>query len=296
VDSYDSELVDYNPSDAGYTAVLAAGTTSGTAVSINNTTTVKGYVAAPSSSSSPHAPLASYGGSTTVQGVASPPSPNVDTAQVSRNPYIPQFDIQTPIQQTSIPTSLPTTTYALNLGTPGAPTPSVYYFSSNLNIASGETVNINGPVILRINGYLLANTGTFKVTSTGSVVVYLPYVVRSYANAGGFQNLTKDPKKMLFIGTSTTSPSTANQFYAPSSSSEFYGAIYLPNTTSTYGLEIRTGVDVYGALSAREITFYNEANLHYDTSLRYAAVTGVDQPYTVTDWRELSLTEQATMP
>lgn len=308
VDSYDSELPDSSDTDgdnyvaanAGYTAVLAAGTgsSSGTStlLSVGGSTIVKGYAAAVPSSTSPYAPRASYGSSVTVHGATSSVSPNIDTAQVSRSPYIPQFDIQTPIQQTSIPTSLPSTTYAMNLGTPGAPTPSVYYFSSSLNIASGETVNINGPVILRINGYLLANTGTFKVNSTGSVVVYFPYVVRSYSGAGGFQNLTKDPKKMLFINTSTTSPSTATYFVAPSSSPEFYGAIYMPNVTATLGLDIRTGNEIFGALSAREITFSSEANLHYDTSLRYATFSGVDQPYTVTTWSELAATEQATMP
>ena len=37
-------------------------------------------------------------------------------------------------------------------------------------------------------------------------------------------------------------------------------------------------------------------NVHYDTSLRNATFGGVDQPYTVTDWRELPIEEQATMP
>jgi hypothetical protein len=55
-------------------------------------------------------------------------------------------------------------------------------------------------------------------------------------------------------------------------------------------------VDIYGALSASEITFNSEANVHYDTSLRYATFGGVDQPWAVTSWRELPATEQATMP
>jgi hypothetical protein len=62
-------------------------------------------------------------------------------------------------------------------------------------------------------------------------------------------------------------------------------------------LEIRTGVVIYGALSANEITFNSEANVHYDTSLRYATFTGVDQPYAISQWRELTnASELATMP
>ena len=54
---------------------------------------------------------------------------------------------------------------------------------------------------------------------------------------------------------------------------------------------------IFGAVSATKITYSGaNMNVHYDTSLRYATFGGVDQPYSVTDWRELPVDEQATMP
>jgi hypothetical protein len=38
-------------------------------------------------------------------------------------------------------------------------------------------------------------------------------------------------------------------------------------------------------------------NVHYDTSLRYTTFGGVDQPYSITEWRELTdPAEQVTLP
>ena len=69
----------------------------------------------------------------------------------------------------------------------------------------------------------------------------------------------------------------------------------MPNCTST--LTIASGVTIYGALSAMNITFSSEATVHYDTSLRYATISGVDQPWAVAEWRELTdPAERAVLP
>ena len=78
---------------------------------------------------------------------------------------------------------------------------------------------------------------------------------------------------------------------------KFYGVIYAPNTTATLGLDIRSGMEIYGALLAQKITFSNEATLHYDTSLRYSTFGGIDSPFVISDWRELTnQAERATFP
>ena len=183
-------MTDPTTSNPGYSAVLAAAGTTNPAVTVTSTT-VHGYVAAPSASTSPYAPLWSYGGSAVLTGSAAV-STGIDLTRVSRSPYVPQFDIQTPAQQTSLPATLPAT---LNLGTPGASTPSVYYYGGNLSIGAGKTINITGPVILYIDGYLRCNTGTLNITSTGSAEIHFSYL-RVYAGSGGIINLTKDPKKI----------------------------------------------------------------------------------------------------
>jgi hypothetical protein len=77
-----------------------------------------------------------------------------------------------------------------------------------------------------------------------------------------------------------------------------HGVVYIPYSKSNNGFfNDNNNTQIYGAVSANNIT-YSGANLnvHYDTSLRYATFGGVDQPWTVTESRELPATEQATMP
>lgn len=188
----------------------------------------------------------------------------------------------------------------INLGTPGAVTPSRYYYNASLNIGTAYdilTLNINGPVILYINGNLLLRSGgTLQINGSGSAEIHADGVIRSYTGAAGFVNVTQIPKNMFLI--SDVSSTTAQQFFAPTpSTNDFYGLIYSPNTLATLGLDIRSGVVIYGAISSSEVTFNTEANLHYDTTLRYTALRGVDQPYAITEWRELTdSSELATMP
>jgi len=74
------------------------------------------------------------------------------------------------------------------------------------------------------------------------------------------------------------------------------GVIYMPNAY----LHIWNGgstQNIYGALSAANIYFNHSANLHYDTSLRTAVISGVDAPYQIMEWRELTdPTEKITLP
>lgn len=312
VDSYDSSLGTYASQTPGYSAVLAATGTSNPAVTVTSTT-VQGYVAAPPASSSPYAPMWNYGGSAVLTGsIAS----GVDLTRVSRSPSIPQFDI---LPSSGLATAfsvgnffkgtaIPAPTAAdmtLNLGTPGAAVPSVYHYDTGLQVKSGDssfykTININGPVILYINGYLRANTGgSFIINTNGSAEIHFATNFRCYSGCGGFINRTKDPKKLLLLGDgSTSSACYMYPFTDPSGlDNSFYGTIYLPNTTATDGLTIYTGVVIYGAISAKNITFDAEATVHYDTSLRYTVLSGVNSPYSITQWRELTdATELATMP
>ncbi len=285
----------------GYSAVVAAGSTSGTAVTLS-TTAVKGYLAAPSSSSSPYAPLYSSGGS--VKGPSSPASPNIDLTRISRSPSIPQFDT---LPSGGLATNWTTTpkgmalasTATLNLGTPGATTPSRYYYNGHLLIdgTTATTININGPVILYINGDLKIDGSTsnlITISSTGSAEIHIASGLKVNLAGNGFNNATLDPKKLTLI-CDTSASSTQNY---SDGSNQFYGVIYIPNTTNPNGLLINnTNVIVNGAISANKITYSGaNMNVHYDTSLRYATFGGVDQPYSVTDWRELPVDEQATMP
>lgn len=312
IDSYNADS-DPNAATLGASAVLAAGQTTGTAMSISSTN-IKGRLAAPASASSPYAPLVSVGASTRLTNaagaVAAPhaSATNVDLKRISRNPYIPTPDPEpTPLANAfsswnffygqALPTNAGGT---VNIGTPGATTPSVYYFNATLDIASSSSyemarLNINGPVKLYVNGNFYVRSGGMVVISpNASLEVHVDGAIRNYNGGYGFVNLTKDPKKLLL--TSDLATTTTQYFYAqavptllsPATTNPFYGTIYIPNTTATSGLQLYTGFILHGAISARKITFVSEATVHYDTSLRYSTAPGVDAPFILTNWRELT--------
>lgn len=307
VDSYDSVAGTYASqvnTSTNYSAVVAAGDTSGTAITLASTA-VKGYVAAPSSSTSPYAPLFSSGGS--VKSSTSPASPNIDLTRVSRSPYIPQFDTlpggagglaaNWANVHKGTPISL---SYTTNLGAPGDTTPSRYYYNGTLTVGTGSlnVLRINGPVILYINGDLnITNSGSIgrvEIANTGSAEIHLAGRFLSDAGGQGILSYNTDPKKLIIISDTT---STSTHYYSEGVN-PLYGVVYIPYSTSNTGYyNDNNSTQVYGAISANKIT-YSGANLnvHYDTSLRYATFGGVDQPFIVSEWRELPVTEQATMP
>ena len=286
VDSYDSTIGAYNVGgNIGYSAVLAATGTTNPAVTVTSTT-VNGYVAAPSATTSPFAPMWTSGGSAVLKGTSS--GSGVDLTRVSRSPNVPQFDIL------SVPnyTLLPDYSSGLTIGTPGATTPTYYYTTGSVILDTvGESITIVGPVVLNIQGTLRTRyntTNKITITSTGSAEIHVSNNLRLDSGSGGIDNQTLDPKKCVIFCTDTAGTENISFTTQP-----FYGVVYMPY----WDLTVDPGVVIYGAISAKNITFSNEANLHYDTSLRYATFTGVDQPWAVTEWRELTdPNERAVLP
>jgi hypothetical protein len=295
----------------GYTATLAAAGSTSPALTITSTT-VKGFLAATPASTSPFAPLATFGTSASLlnsDGTATSAdvtATNVDLSRISRSPYVPLPDtvpageLSTAFTNATLPRGLALSLSAnIYLGTPGATVPSRYYYNGDLTIGSGtvSTVTIVGPVILYINGDLqLTGSGAnfITVTPTGSAEIHVADSLMVDAASNGIDNRTsQDPKKLIII-CHTAAAST--QYYQDVGN--FFGTIYAPYTTNTTGLNMNnaSSTPVYGAISAAKVNFANSGTVHYDTSLRYTTFGGVDQPYTVTQWRELPQTEQATMP
>ncbi|RXK54831.1 hypothetical protein ESB00_02730 [Oleiharenicola lentus] len=309
VDSYDSTLGTYASqldTATNYSAVVAAGNTSGTAITLSSPT-IQGYVAAPAATTAPYAPLMALGTSVIVKGSSATPSPKVDKSRVSRSPYIPQFStlpggadgLANNWSNTPKGTALALAA-TINIGTPGAITPARYYYDGDLTIGNSTVTNlrINGPVILYIDGDLLltqsGSTGRIDITSRGSAEIHVAGTFRADAGSEGILNATTDPKSLIII---CDTDSNSMHYYSEGVN-PLYGVIYIPYSQSNNGyFNDNNNAQIYGAVSANNIT-YSGANLnvHYDTSLRYATFGGVDQPWTVTEWRELPATEQATMP
>ena len=302
VDSYNSNLATSYAAQVGtttnYSAVIAGGNASSTAVSIT-TVTVKGYVAAPSSTTPPYAPLWNYGAATVTGSAAT----GVDLTRVSRSPYIPQFDIQAVTGAGNLPAAAGAGTIlnqgAISLGTPGASTPSIYNITATYDGGtpytgldlwqSNHDLTIDGPVILNVSGLFRIRAGSITISNTGSLEIYFSGLLdignASFASAG-IDNNTNDPKKCLIASTNATN--TSGNHYLRTQR-PFIGVIYMPNA---YLHMQNSGFSnqLYGALSAKNIYFQHTANLHYDTSLRTAGRIGtfIDGPFLISEWRELT--------
>ncbi len=273
VDSYDS-TVSTAPATFGWSAIVAsesnltsARTATGTVQMTN--VNIKGYVA-----TLPGSAGVNYSTSATLYGPNSPANPKIDVSRETTNPYQPLFDVITP----SATTSLSGTTQTI--GTAGATTPTRYYYSGNYTLGNGETLTVNGPVVLVLSGTLaLSGTGQINVTSTGSLTIFLAGALT--LDGGGIVNATKQPRNVALFG--QTGNNLAWEF---GTTQTFYGVIYTPEASLTFN----NNVTVFGAVVAQSVTFANTGSptFHYDTSLTDIAFAGIDTPFAVANWRETS--------
>ncbi len=307
--------------NVGYSAVIAAAGSTSPSLTITGSATIQGFLAAKPASNSPYTPIAQYGTSAILKNsdgtVTSydPSYANVDLTRISRSPFVPQF-ATLPVSGSASPTSELGAAFSadnfqkglalasatnLYLGTPGSAVPSRYYLNGDLVIGGGtiNNVYIMGPVILFINGNFQitgATTNLLTIYPTGSAEIHIAGGLNVDTASSGIDNKTLDPKQLIIICDTT---SNTAQYYQDINKS-LYGVLYVPNTTySPNGLYFNHATStttIYGAVSANNVSFKNNAVVHYDTSLRYATFPGVDQPYTVTNWTELATTEAATMP
>ncbi len=296
----------------GSSAVLAGGNTTGTAVAISNTR-VRGYVAAPSTTTSPFAPLWSSGTAGIVtdkaKAVTPIPATKIDLTRVSRSPYIPQFDIQPVsadkwnlINVLSSPSEL-SGTNDLPRGSdlPSSDGKYYYYTNGSLYLDNNDTLNIKASVVIDIRptsnaDLYIQGSGKIVIANNPTACLEIHFGDELFVGSnsgGGIDNLTKDPKRCLLLGTSTYNSSSYHYYW---SNLPYYGVIYMPNA---YLHLWNSGYNepIFGALSARNIYFNHSVNLHYDTSLRTAVISGVDAPYEISEWRELSdASERVTLP
>ena len=275
----------------GAAATIASTSTGSTAIA-GGTGTIQGYLAAPSATLAPHAPTHSFSG--ILRGGAS--GSGIDLTRVSRSPFVPMPMVSPAIPQIGLNMMGVTLPPILNLGTPGSPVPTAFYFDLLVMQAGSLTeLNINGPVLLMIDRSLTINSGSIRINSTGSLTLYFGRNLRLEASGGGFVNrnpsaANPDPKNLFIVG-----GGLFNRFLyinnpplpAPSPPS-FTGVVYLPLHRDTISLTIAAGVTLRGALSAKRILFSGAANVSYDTSLRYAKIPWLEQIYQVTELRELT--------
>jgi hypothetical protein len=228
---------------------------------------IKGYVATLSTGPS-------YSTSATLYGPSSPANPKIDPSRISTSPYQPVFDVVTP----SAPN--PLGNGSQTIGTAGATTPTYYYYASNYALGNGQTLTVDGPVVLVISGYLWTyGTGNIHITNNGSLTIFLRGDLR--IDGGGVVNDTKLPKNFALLGQSGNN--MAMEFWT---TVPFYGVIYVPQASMTFS----NNNVYYGSIVAQSISFDSSSSptFHYDTSLRNVTFSGIDTPFAVSNWREVS--------
>lgn len=265
VDSYNSAAPDLDATALGYSAIVASGSTSTTAATVQLTNAqIKGYVATLSTGPS-------YSTSAKVIGPATPATTKIDSARLSTSPYQPLFD---EIAPGGTATLLPAGT--ATIGTAGAASPALYS-ATDLTLSGSDILTIDGPVTLNITGNLsISNTAKIVLTATGTLEIHLSGDL--LLNGNGIQNLTKLPKNLLIAAKADNVYDTLGM----STNTPFYGVIYTPNNSLT----ISNSQTIYGAIVAKSVTFTASPALHYDVSLRDTVFRGLDTPYAISNWRE----------
>jgi hypothetical protein len=326
VDSYNAALGTYPPSVAdlparGYSATVAGASNAGTALTVSGGT-VQGYLSVPAKTSPPYPLYANLAG--TLKGASA--GTGIDPTRLLRDPYIPQFDLSVwDINRSYRPNDIVfygTDHYVCIAAPTSHQNPSDTTYWKKNEILPMPTADIELPPAApyqNTNIYVIQDSPfnlTHKITIKGSVAlfiesdlqisaggnIYIPPMSDGYPyaraqiqfsgrlrvhSAGTIDNQTFDPKKLILVGSAMATPSN-HIFYSPT---KFYGAIYMPFATSTliFANPLGSGdPEVFGAVSAQKITFTSPAKLHYDTSLRTTTFPGIDIPFTVTDWRELT--------
>lgn len=129
---------------------------------------------------------------------------------------------------------------------------------NNLTVTSDHVLNLQA-------GTKLYVSGTFKVTGAAALNILGDveiYVDGDISIAGsGIVNVTQRPTNLLLYGTGTDS--SRQQKVTVSGDSDFYGAIYAPESD----ISVPGSAEVYGSMIGGDVKLTGDGDIHYDESL-----------------------------
>ena len=270
IKSYESH-VSLDPNNSAQTrkdeAIVSAPTVSG------NAATISGYVATTGSG-----PAWTSGGTVTRANSSRSPDPLCISTNASQINLAILSDNNLPGTYAGIadPVLNPT------MGTVGATVTSRYVTTNNLSLSSTQTITVNGPVIIVVDGnFSITGSAKIVIQSGGSLQIVVGGEIKIQGN--GIDNTaTKLPGNLAIFGRSSNSYSDINDYTAQlQTSSPFYGVIYVPNGS----LQLYGTTTVYGALVANVIDEgYGAANLRYDLDLRKTTFSALTTPFSISQW------------
>lgn len=147
-----------------------------------------------------------------------------------------------------------------------------------INLGNNKIITIDGAVSLYISGdIILKNSAELQVNSGDdiSLSIYVGGDIE-VKNSGAFNNLSADPKNVKIFGLDGCQNITLKN------SSDFYGAIYAPNTD----VVMMNSADFYGAIVAQSFEQKNSAPFNYDASLRDVSIDDMGICFVIQHWQE----------
>lgn len=274
VDSYDSRLGAYGGSNIGAAAILA-----GTNVTITNAT-IQGYAATYGTALSRSAGL-----------VKSLTGTSHDPNRLSQSAYIPLFTVNTPVASANFTGTL--SAGSQTIGTAGGATEYWYtdpWWSVDLNLGSGETLQINGPVKLIVtDDLIISGDGKIQINANGRLEIFVADDVSITGTGGIINNSTSNlPKNLALFSTGLTRTFT---FRPSGAGATFYGVIYSAETNAATNFSTNNPT-VYGAVLAKFDVNFSTPNpiLHYDVALQNLPrdwFTNITTPFIINQQTEL---------
>lgn len=253
-DSYDSSLGAYGGSNIGANGDVGTNGASSGAISLSGNSTVNGDA------------VTGAGGTVSIGNNASVTGTIDDTANEDFT------SVSVPSSLTSLSSS-----GSLNLTNNQTLTSGDYKYSS-ISISSHGTLTLQGTV----NIYLTDTTNALQITGHGELAIASGAEVTIYTagniNLEGHSivNNTNLPDNLLIYSTYSGS----SDGIKIAGNSDFYGAIYAPDTE----IKITSHSDVYGSIIGDTITVTGHGDIHYDESLQNAGATSTS--YVSENWKE----------
>jgi Tfp pilus assembly protein PilX len=253
-DSYNSEVAPYDPMQRGMNGDVGTNANQRWDVVLLNNTTIYGDVAT---------------------GYLSDPE---EVIRLSNNAEIvgARKTLDDPKALPDVPPPLLTPKGAFALNGTGTITESGMY--SSFTMLSNSILTIVGDVQLYINGNFTMSSNTLINIAPGShVELFLGNGVFEQDSNSAINNLSHDPKALVFIGTS--------DFHTLNwrSNSQFWGCMYVPRATINYS----ANSDFYGSIVTNYISMSSNAGIHYDESLGTWSKYGTyNSDYELKNWQE----------
>jgi hypothetical protein len=147
-----------------------------------------------------------------------------------------------------------------------------------IDLGNNKIITIDGTVSLYISGNIILSNSAQLQVNNGDDISLILYVGGDIEvkNSGSFNNLSSDPKKVQIFGLDGCQNITLKN------SSDFYGAIYAPNTD----VVMMNSADFYGAIVAQSFEQKNSAPFNYDASLRDVNIDDIGISFAIQNWRE----------